>query len=234
MTNVMRGRLCWHTPHHTTPHHTTPDRYWAAKERIVALEQDILRLLAFDVDVTHPYEHVVVFAQALACPRDVLFLAMCVVNDSYSEPGLFVHAWQTNNNAHAQTSPANDVAPRKREGGCSVWFVSATHWQIIICAIYFSLLRTRATELGFVWWWWWHVHARTDHPCHALLLLLRCFCVDRYLSPSHATRCGCCRAIRGGPLAPVHADAATTRGSLLGSLFPPVHRSTMYVVILCV
>lgn len=62
--------------------------YFDTKERIVALEQDILRALAFDVEVTHPYKYVALFAEALCCTTDVVTLAMAVVNDSYSDPDI--------------------------------------------------------------------------------------------------------------------------------------------------
>ena len=53
--------------------------YWDAKERIVALEQDILRVLAFDVEVAHPFKHLTLLAHALACTRDVVLIAISVV-----------------------------------------------------------------------------------------------------------------------------------------------------------
>eukprot|EP00750_Incisomonas_marina_P008507 INCI1550.1.p1 GENE.INCI1550.1~~INCI1550.1.p1 ORF type:complete len:297 (-),score=55.67 INCI1550.1:1250-2140(-) len=62
--------------------------YWDAKERIVALEQDILRVLAFDVEVAHPFKHLTLLAHALACTRDVVLIAISVVCDSYSDPSV--------------------------------------------------------------------------------------------------------------------------------------------------
>ena len=65
--------------------------YWEMKERIVALEQDILRVLAFDANVTHPYTYAIVFAEALHCSRSVLHLALSVLNDSYCDPAICLH-----------------------------------------------------------------------------------------------------------------------------------------------
>jgi len=62
--------------------------YWDAKEAIVALEQDILRSLAFNVEVTHPFKLVTLFSQALGCTRDVLFLSLSVVSDSYCDASI--------------------------------------------------------------------------------------------------------------------------------------------------
>lgn len=73
-------------------------RYWEAKEEIVATEQAVLRLLKFDVAVSHPYRAVLLVVDALwsasrisMSPRPIITDAWKVLNRTVFTPEALSH-----------------------------------------------------------------------------------------------------------------------------------------------
>lgn len=56
--------------------------YWALKERVVQMEQRILRGLGFDLELIHPFRLVLHLANALECSQRVVQRAWALANDA--------------------------------------------------------------------------------------------------------------------------------------------------------
>lgn len=60
--------------------------YWALKEKVVGMEQRLLRTIGFDLELCHPYRLILHFAKALNCPQSVVQRAWALTNDVLWDP----------------------------------------------------------------------------------------------------------------------------------------------------
>ena len=60
--------------------------YWQLKERVVHTEQHVLRALAFDLAVDHPFRFLAHFARFVQCPRRLLCNAWSIALDTLWSP----------------------------------------------------------------------------------------------------------------------------------------------------
>jgi hypothetical protein len=58
------------------------DQYYAAKDRLFAAEQVVLRLMSFQLGVDQPHKHLLNFCKLLGASRTATAAAVCILNDT--------------------------------------------------------------------------------------------------------------------------------------------------------
>ena len=62
--------------------------YWQMKERVVDIEQLVLRVLGFDLSSFHHYRLLLNYSRSLRCSEDIVSLAWVFINDCLTTPSL--------------------------------------------------------------------------------------------------------------------------------------------------
>lgn len=75
-----------HVLHPTEPPMPLDEDYWDYKEKLVKYEQLVLRVLMFDMDVSHPFRFLLNFGRLLRVSRAVTQTAWALIVDALFEP----------------------------------------------------------------------------------------------------------------------------------------------------
>lgn len=58
------------------------ESYWVMKEQVIRMEQVVLRVFGFDMDLRHPHQYVLHFIRDLEGSEELASVAWCILNDS--------------------------------------------------------------------------------------------------------------------------------------------------------